>query len=271
MSQKRDLPVEEPAVLDDKKRPRFDDSEHIFRGISMQLHPAALGRKKRAIFEKQIVCNGGTLVDSLEETVSGKFLVVVESGSMDAKKLRAIVEKCIESFSNTKSEIVSTGWLSKCLEEKRRIETKSFRLDKKLLAKRVKADCTSEPNDPGSQPSTSCSRPGETSAHIDRVKDKFVCAQSSENPQSANLNKNITDELEKLAAAYKSSNDRWRAFGYQKAIAAIKNHPRQIRSRIEATKIPNVGAKMAEKGSRIYQNISGNKILSRWNSFHYSE
>ena len=190
------------------------------------------------------------MVDSLEETVSGKFLVVVESGSMDTEKLRPIVEKCIDSFSNSISEVISTGWVSKCLEEKRRIDTTSYRLDKKLLAKKAKEDGISESNDSASEPSTSYSRPGEANNHIDRVKDKFVCAQSSENPQSANLNKNITDELEKLAAAYKSSNDRWRAFGYQKAIAAIKNHPRQIRSRIEATKIPNVGAKMAEKESR---------------------
>ena len=249
MSKKRDLPVEEPAVLDDQKRPRIDDSDPIFRGISMHLHPAALGRKKRAIFEKQIVSNGGALVHSLEETVSGNFLVVVESGSMDTEKLRAIVEKCIQSFSNTKSEVVSTNWLSKCLEEKRTIETNSFRLDKKLLAIKAKAEGTSDSSGPAPEPSTSQLRTDEPSVHIDRVKGKFVCAQSSENSQSANLNKNITDELEKLAAAYKSSNDRWRAFGYQKAIAAIKNHPRPIRSRIEATKIPNVGAKMAEKES----------------------
>ena len=216
----------------------------------MQLHPAALGKTKRGIFERQIVSNGGILVHSLVEAVSGKFLVVVENGSMDTEKLRAIVRKCMDSFSDTKSEVVSTSWLSKCLEEKKWIETDSFRLDKRVLAKRAKADGTSELSDPSLEPSTSYSRPDDASARIDRDKSKFVCARSSENPQSTNLNKNITDELEKLAAAYKSSNDRWRAFGYQKAIAAIKNHPRAIKSRIEATKIPNVGAKMAEKGSK---------------------
>ncbi len=40
-------------------------------------------------------------------------------------------------------------------------------------------------------------------SYIDRNKHKFVCAQSSDNPLATNLNKHITDQLEKLAAAYK--------------------------------------------------------------------
>ena len=246
MSQKRGLPVDDQST---EKRARFDDSEPIFQGISIYLHPAALGKTKRAIFERQIVSNGGTLVDSLADNAAGQFLVVIESVPIDSGKLRAIVDKCIDNFSNPKSEVVSTCWLSMCLEEKRRIETDSFRLDKKLLAKRAKVDNTSESSDAATEPSSSNSSSHEGTNPIDRVKDNFVCARSSENPQSTNLNKNITDELEKLAAAYKSSNDKWRAFGYQKAIAAIKSHPTPIRSRAEATKIPNVGAKMAEKGS----------------------
>ena len=216
----------------------------------MQLHAAALGKTKRTIFERQIVSNGGTLIDSLEKEVpAGRFLVLVESSSMETEKLQAIVEKCIESFPHQQSEVVSTAWLSKCLAEKRSLRTDTFRLDKKLLAKRAKADVRSKP-------STACCPIQKEANDVDRVKNKFVCAHSSENAQSSNLNKNITDELEKLAAAYKSANDRWRAFGYQKAIAAIKNHPRQITSRMEASMIPNVGAKMAEKASTCYLGIA---------------
>ena len=59
-------------------------------------------------------------------------------------------------------------------------------------------------------------RPKGSSSYIDRNKHKFVCAQSSDNPTATNLNKALTDELEKLANAYKSTKDTWRAFGYQK-------------------------------------------------------
>lgn len=46
-----------------------------------------------------------------------------------------------------------------------------------------------------------------------------------------NLNAHITLELEKLANTYKSTNDTWRAVGYQRAIAAIRNYDKEITSR----------------------------------------
>ena len=60
----------------------------------------------------------------------------------------------------------------------------------------------------------------------------FACAHSSVGTQKAlNVNSSITEELSKLATAYKNSNDQWRCFGYEKAIAAIKRYPRAITSR----------------------------------------
>jgi hypothetical protein len=40
---------------------------------------------------------------------------------------------------------------------------------------------------------------------------------------------------------------RWRALGYEKAIMAIKRHPKAITTHDEASKIPGVGSKMADK------------------------
>ena len=69
------------------------------------------------------------------------------------------------------------------------------------------------------------------------IQSRFACAHSSEDPQNVlNLNLTITEELSKLAAAYKNSNDQWRCFGYEKAIAAIKRHPKIITSREGKTK-----------------------------------
>ena len=62
-----------------------------------------------------------------------------------------------------------------------------------------------------------------------------------------NHNALITNELEKLATAYKNTNDTWRAFGYEKAIAAIKKHPEPITSGQDVAGIRGVGAKMADK------------------------
>ena len=63
------------------------------------------------------------------------------------------------------------------------------------------------------------------------IPQNFVCAYSSDDPSnSLNLNGSIIEELSKLAAAYKNSNDQWRCFAYEKAIAAIKKYPKTIHS-----------------------------------------
>ncbi len=54
-----------------------------------------------------------------------------------------------------------------------------------------------------------------------------------------------------------------RAFGYQKAISALKNHPRRVESREEAAAIPNVGSKMADKIMEIIEEGSLRKVLSK--------
>ena len=40
--------------------------------------------------------------------------------------------------------------------------------------------------------------------------------------------------LQEMAKNYESTNDKWRVFGYQKAIAALRRHPTQISSWEEA-------------------------------------
>lgn len=84
------------------------------------------------------------------------------------------------------------------------------------------------------------------------LQQKFACSQPSSS-QTKGFNSHITAELEKLAAAYKSKNDTWRAVGYQKAISAIRNYPHEITSREEALKIRGVGARLADKVAEIIE------------------
>ncbi|XP_005091641.1 DNA polymerase lambda [Aplysia californica] len=76
--------------------------------------------------------------------------------------------------------------------------------------------------------------------------DKWICAQSSKSPKP-NLNKHITDKLEEMVKAYESTNDRWRAFGYQKAVQALRRHPKVISSWEEAMALPAIGKRLADK------------------------
>ncbi|KAK7110678.1 hypothetical protein V1264_014513 [Littorina saxatilis] len=75
---------------------------------------------------------------------------------------------------------------------------------------------------------------------------KWICAQSSKAPKS-NANEHITAKLEEMVKNYESTNDKWRAFGYQKAIGALRKCPHEIRSWEEARALQGVGAKLADK------------------------
>ncbi|ORX92507.1 Nucleotidyltransferase [Basidiobolus meristosporus CBS 931.73] len=50
-----------------------------------------------------------------------------------------------------------------------------------------------------------------------------------------------------LKEAYESVNDKFRALGYTKAIAALKKYPKPITSKEEALQIPRVGKRLADK------------------------
>lgn len=84
------------------------------------------------------------------------------------------------------------------------------------------------------------------------LQEKFACARPSSS-KSVNLNAHITLELEKLANTYKSTNDTWRAVGYQRAIAAIRNYDKEITSREEALAIPGIGGRLADKIAEILE------------------
>ncbi|XP_076103437.1 DNA polymerase lambda-like [Mytilus galloprovincialis] len=77
-------------------------------------------------------------------------------------------------------------------------------------------------------------------------KGNWVCAQSSLNP-IPNLNSHITEKLEEMVKKYESTSDKWRAFGYQKAIQVLKKHPKKITTWEEAKSLPAIGAKLADK------------------------
>ncbi|XP_013421997.1 DNA polymerase lambda isoform X2 [Lingula anatina] len=77
-------------------------------------------------------------------------------------------------------------------------------------------------------------------------KGNWVCAQSSLQ-KTYNANQHITEKLEQLAKTYQSTNDRWRAMTYQKAVAALKRYDKEITSWEQAKAIPGIGASLADK------------------------
>ncbi|KAK8775256.1 hypothetical protein V5799_031399 [Amblyomma americanum] len=59
------------------------------------------------------------------------------------------------------------------------------------------------------------------------VSDKWACAVASTDVP-VNKNSHITDQLEAMVETFQSTNDHWRALGYEKAIIQLKRHPTEI-------------------------------------------
>jgi len=60
---------------------------------------------------------------------------------------------------------------------------------------------------------------------------KSVCSPTSSRPRAnSECNHLVIAELQKLANAFRSTGDQWRAYGYEKAISAIKAYGSEIGS-----------------------------------------
>ena len=86
----------------------------------------------------------------------------------------------------------------------------------------------------------------------EKLQTSWVCAQPSTSQQE-NHNQFITDKLQVLATSYANTKDQWRALGYKKAIASIKNYHKKLETCEECRSLPFVGERLAKKIWEIVQ------------------
>lgn len=86
----------------------------------------------------------------------------------------------------------------------------------------------------------------------EKLQTSWVCTQASTSQQQ-NHNQFITDKLQVLATSYANTKDQWRALGYKKAIASIKNFPKKLETWEECSSLPYVGERLAKKIWEIVQ------------------
>jgi len=253
----------------------------IFEGLNFYIHTPAVSKSRRTIFERQIPCHSGVYIESLgnlERCDKKNAILLLEDILITKDKLGPIVDK-LQNDTNNKFDIVGLSWLSKCLENKSLIARDEYVLSK---VRKIKTDPKIDKSDIVSLSESKCLKverdfeidksakddqeseivSGSSENWTERNKGKFVCAQSSKNPLATNTNNNqiITDELEKLAEAYKNSADTWRALGYKKAIMAIKAHPVPITCHAQAVALHGVGSKMADKVMEIVESGKLRKV-----------
>ena len=86
----------------------------------------------------------------------------------------------------------------------------------------------------------------------EKLQTSWVCAQPSTSKQE-NHNEFITNKLQVLATSYANTKDQWRALGYKKAIASIKNYHKKLETWEECSNLPFVGERLAKKIWEIIQ------------------
>ncbi|XP_067003568.2 DNA polymerase lambda isoform X4 [Anabrus simplex] len=202
--------------------------ELIFSDCYIYVYPVGLGKKRLSLFETQIINHGGKLINEPKGNLVATHIVVDDSVTQNIEKLKADLNnencKC-----NERTKVVRTQWLSKCLKEKKLAETCEYEVslsyDKNIIHHvNTKNFLTSIQENSSSSESvqetndTQLSPPKKLKADI---------AQTLRATMGQH-NQLIIGELQKLADAFRSSGDQWRAHGYDKAISAIKAYGKEI-------------------------------------------
>ena len=80
------------------KRAKTDDQ--FLDSFKIYLHPAALSKGRKTIFEKKVTELGGEPVLSLEKLsqYSGAITVLIEDGLIDKSRIPGLIQKCETSI-----------------------------------------------------------------------------------------------------------------------------------------------------------------------------
>ncbi|XP_067129413.1 DNA polymerase lambda-like [Centruroides vittatus] len=223
-------------------------SELFFSDLKFYILPIGIGKVRKQIFENQIKKHGGHVVNKVFEATH----LIIED-SLDRCKLEKFVnEKDVRNL-----EIIKSLWLSKCFEQQQLIDSDSYKLkcsvkreDEELIdcckRQKVENECLNNTQNNHLQDS------GFSSENTSPIKNQtlnsknWVCSYSSK-CKPTNYNKHIIEKLEILAETYKNTKDHWRALGYQKALIALRNHPKPITNYEEALSLPGIGKSLANK------------------------
>lgn len=212
-----------------------------------------MGKARRDFFAGNVENHGGVALTEFGSNVT--HVVVDESLSYDA--LCGLLK-----VAELKPPVVYSKWLSECFKQGCLVPCDEYVCPRNPVSERSgnravalcdaspekKPRIASDPTCSNSQRSPSEAHPeAEASSPEKSLKSRWRCSEPSTNDSRPNYNSNITTILQKMVDAYESTADKWRAFGYQKAINALKNCQKEIRTYEEALALPGVGKRLAEK------------------------
>jgi DNA polymerase lambda len=210
------------------------------------------------------------------------YILVDETSLNDWISIEKIISKKKFYTLNVidKIKIIKSSWLSECLKRKSFVDLSNYEIknpendktftkikrnsdefindtDFELIVKKKKqknlnssnSDNESDTDSYKSALSSFEESDNDNEIHTNSYKEvsnSYICTHSSKE-QKINHNKDITDKLEELCLLYQNTKDKYRALGYQKAIAALKQHPKRITTLQEAKSLRGVGKRLADK------------------------
>lgn len=229
----------------------------MFKDTQAYLLPTGIGGPRVKLFKTKLAEQGGAIAND-ESTAT--HVVVAES--MEMPRLFKIIDPQKVSSS---AKIVRCTWISDSLKAGLLQPTLPYELSRTVdsperhdapISKRVRHADASFISEASGSTSTAQAETGSLQPKHDSrkpfVSNNWVCATASEEAP-VNRNSFITDQLQAMVETYQSTNDHWRALGYEKAIRVLKQHPSEITSREEARSLPNVGERLADKILEIIQ------------------
>ena len=114
---------EECSMSSEPSAKKAKTSEDKFlSGLAIYLHPAALSKTRKAIFERQVGAKGGRLVSDL--TKEDTPIVLIDDCLIDETRMGLLVDK----IANSGAEFVGLRWLSDCLKEGKLLSRSNYQL-----------------------------------------------------------------------------------------------------------------------------------------------
>jgi len=244
---------------------------NIFDGMSMYMVAQGLGKTRLAVFSKQLQKNGAKVSSTFTDEITHVIAHSSVRKEIILKFLKVTDLPVGVSF-------LDAEWVSQSLVRGSIVDESSYELFKSKevnvfkpaentresteTAKDLMVDAVEHRsnfgissvysklsrNDPDSDSSFEDSFPNEQISAVspEKLPGNWICSKSSTKCKY-NFNEDIVEKLEALGKTYTSTQDKWRALGYKKAVQSIKNYPKPIQTYEEVLQIPFVGERLAKK------------------------
>ncbi|CAF1112009.1 unnamed protein product [Adineta ricciae] len=243
------------------------------------LLPNGIGKDRRTIFTNALQ---RFQLQSLATSENARFIIADDQ--FDVPKIFQMLK--IESHEEAPPTVIRTKWLSDSLKEKRLIPlTKDYIIRPPLIRKHTVPSFTQESTTEEKkfvrdkpkrklsedEPQGGCATQIKqrrfssddddydvNDDYNDTVKNPYkngelpkgnwMCSMSSQTAKkNTEVNRDIIEKLQAMGELYAKTNDKWRAYSYQKAITTIRRCTHRIDSYEEIIKLPGIGESLAKK------------------------